>query len=132
MGFGWKLTISFALLFVIGALCGATITLTLGSLHQFTAKAPPAATWEQAVMRNLTNQLHLTPDQQEKVRTPIHEAIERLRAVRQKTVQENNEAFDQALAGLAPLLTPDQQSELDEFRARRMARLRAAWAKPSP
>lgn len=132
MGFGWKLTISFALLFVIGALCGATITLTLGSLHQFTAKAAPAATWEQTVMRNLTNQLQLTPEQQEKVRTPIHEAIERLRAVRQKTVQENNETFDQALAGLAPLLTPDQQQKLDAFRARRMARLRAAWAKPTP
>jgi hypothetical protein len=132
MGFGWKLTISFALLFVIGALCGATITLTLGSLHQFTKKAPPALTWEQAAMKNLTNQLHLTQEQQEKVRTPIHEAIERLRAVRQKTVQENNEAFDQTLAGLAPLLTPDQQQKLDEFRARRMARLRAAWAKPSP
>ena len=132
MGFGWKLTISFALLFVIGALCGATITLTLGSLHQFTAKAPPAITWEQAVMRNLKNQLHLTPEQQDQVRVPIHEAIERLRAVRQKTVQENNEAFDQTLASLAPLLTSEQQQKLDEFRARRMARLRAAMSKPSP
>jgi Spy/CpxP family protein refolding chaperone len=132
MGFGWKLTISFALLFVIGALCGATITLTLNSTHQFTAKAPPVVTWEQAAMRNLTRQLDLTPEQQEKVRVPIHEAIERLRAVRQKTVQENNEAFDQTLAGLAPLLTPDQQQKLDEFRARRTARLRAAMAKASP
>jgi Spy/CpxP family protein refolding chaperone len=131
MGFGWKLTISFALLFVIGALCGATITLTLGSMHQFTAKAP-AITWEQAAMRNITKQLNLTPEQQEKVRVPIHEAIERLKAVRQKTVQENNEAFDQTLAGLAPLLTPEQQQKLDEFRARRMARIRAAMAKPSP
>jgi len=132
MGFGWKLTISFALLFVIGALCGAGITLTLGSLHQFTAKAPPAVTWEQAAMRNLTNQLGLTPEEQEKVRVPIHEAIERLRAVRQKTIQETNEAFDETLAGLAPLLTPDQQHKLDEFRARRMARMRSAYAKPSP
>jgi len=63
---------------------------------------------------------------------PIHEAIERLRAVRQKTVQENNEAFDQTLAGLAPLLTPEQQQKLDEFRARRTARQRAAMAKASP
>ena len=132
MGFGWKLTISFALLFVIGALCGATIALTLGSMHQFTAKAPPAVTWEQAAMRNLTKQLNLTPEQQEKVRVPIHEAIERLRAVRQKTVQENNEAFDQTLAGLASLLTPEQQQKLDEFRARRTVRLRAAMAKVSP
>jgi Spy/CpxP family protein refolding chaperone len=132
MGFGWKLTISFALLFVIGALCGATITLTLNSTHQFTAKTPPVVTWEQAAMRNLTRQLDLTPEQQEKVRVPIHEAIERLRAVRQKTVQENNEAFDQTLAGLAPLLTPDQQQKLDEFRARRTARQRAAMAKASP
>ena len=132
MGFGWKLTISFALLFIIGALCGATITLTLGSLHQFTAKAPPAVTWEQAVMKNLTNQLHLTQEQQDKVRQPIHEAIEKLRAVRQKTMQENSEAFDQTLAGLAPLLTPEQQQELNDFRARRTARLHAAMAKPSP
>jgi hypothetical protein len=132
MGFGWKLTISFALLFVIGALCGATITLTLGSRHLVNAKATPAVSWEQAVMRNLTNQLHLTPEQQEKVRVPIHEAIKRLHAVRIKTIQDNNEAFDQTLAGLAPLLTPDQQQKLDEFRARRMAKLRAAWAKATP
>jgi hypothetical protein len=132
MGFGWKLTISFALLFAIGALCGATITLTLGSLHQFTAKAPAPVSWEQAAMKNLTNQLHLTPEEQDKVRVPIHEAIERLRASRQKMVQENNEAFDQTLSQLAPLLTPEQQKKLDEFRARRMARLRAAWAKQTP
>ncbi|MFY9985447.1 MAG: hypothetical protein WAK31_11855 [Chthoniobacterales bacterium] len=132
MGFGWKLTLSFALLFVIGALCGATIMLTLTSRHQFNTKVPPTVSWEQAVMRNLTNQLHLTPEQQEKVRAPIHEAIERLRAVRIKTVQENNQAFDQTLAGLAPLLDPDQQQKLEEFRARRMAKLRATWAKPSP
>ncbi len=132
MGFGWKLTGSFALLFVIGALCGATITLTLGSLHQFKAKAPPAVAWEQAAMKNLTNQLSLTPEQQEKVRAPIHDAIESLRAIRQKTMMETNDAFDQALAGLKPLLTPEQQVKLDEFRARRISRLRGAYAKPSP
>ena len=132
MGFGWKLTISFALLFVIGALCGATITLTLGSLHQFNAKAPQPLAWEQAAMKNLTNQLSLTPEQQEKVRGPIHDVIEGIRAVRQKTVMETNHEFDQALAGLKPLLTPEQQVKLDEFRARRTARLRAAYAKPSP
>ena len=132
MGFGWKLTISFALLFVIGALCGATITLTLGSRHHFTAKTPPAVNWEKAAMRNLTTQLNLTPEQQEKVRGPIHDAIEKLRAVRQKTLQETNEAFDETLAGLAPLLTPEQQRKLDEFRARRMARLRGSYSKPSP
>jgi Spy/CpxP family protein refolding chaperone len=132
MGFGWKLTISFALLFVIGALCGATITLTLGSRHQFNAKAPPAVAWEQSAMKNLTNQLSLTPEQQQKVRGPIHDAIESIRAVRQKTLMETNDAFDQALVGLKPLLTPEQQVKLDEFRARRMARVRAAYAKPSP
>jgi Spy/CpxP family protein refolding chaperone len=132
MGFGWKLTISFALLFVIGALCGATITLTLGSLHRVNAKVPPAVAWEQSAMRNLTNQLSLDPEQQQKVRGPIHDAIESIRAVRQKTVMETNDAFDQALAGLKPLLTPEQQVKLDEFRARRTARLRATYAKPSP
>jgi flagellar motility protein MotE (MotC chaperone) len=132
MGFGWKLTISFALLFVIGAFCGATITLTVGSLHQFTAKTPGPVTWEQAAMKNLTRQLDLTPEQQEKVRVPIHDAIEKLRAVRQRTLQETNEAFDETLGELAPLLTQEQQKKLDEFRARRMARVRAALAKPSP
>ena len=83
-------------------------------------------------MKNLTNQLSLTPEQQQKVRGPIHDAIESIRAVRQKTVMETNDAFDQALAGLKPLLTPEQQVKLDEFRARRTARLRATYAKPSP
>lgn len=132
MGFGWKLTICFALVFVIGALCGATITLTMGSLYQFNAKAPPAVTWEQVAMKNLTRQLNLTPEQQEKVRGPIHDAIENIRSVRQKTLLETNESFDQALAGLKPLLTPDQQQKLEEFRARRTARLRSTYAKPSP
>ena len=80
-------------------------------------------------MRNLTNQLKLTPEQQQKVRVPIHEAIERLRAIRQKTLQETNQEFDETLANLAPLLTPEQQQKLDKFRARRMARIRAAMAK---
>jgi Spy/CpxP family protein refolding chaperone len=132
MGFGWKLTISFALLFVIGALCGATITLTLGSLHQFNARLPGPVSWEQAAMRNLTHQLDLTPEEQERVRVPIHEAIEKLRAIRQKTIQETNESFDETLAGLAPLLTPEQQQKLEELRARRKAKLRAAWSKPTP
>ena len=83
-------------------------------------------------MGNLTRQLDLTPDQQQKVRVPIHEAIEKLRGIRQKTIQETNEAFDETLAGLAPLLNSDQQKKLEEFRARRMARLRAAWSKPTP
>jgi hypothetical protein len=32
MGFGWKLTISFILLFLIGALCGVALTLVSGLL----------------------------------------------------------------------------------------------------
>ncbi len=83
-------------------------------------------------MKNLTKQLGLTPEQQEKVRGPIHDAIENIRAVRQKTLMETNQSFDQALAGLKPLLTPEQQQKLDEFRTRRTARVRSAYAKPSP
>ncbi|MBV8813757.1 MAG: hypothetical protein JO271_04645 [Verrucomicrobia bacterium] len=83
-------------------------------------------------MRNLTKHLQLTAEQQEKVRVPIHEATERLGAVRRKTLLEINQEFDGTLAGLAPLLTPDQQRKLDQFRARRMARFRAAIARVSP
>jgi Spy/CpxP family protein refolding chaperone len=132
MGFSWKLTISFALLFVIGGLSGSVITLALGSHHYFTARAKQPTNWEETAMRNLTRHLKLTSDQQAKVRVPIHEAVERLSAVRQKTLQEINQEFDQTLAGLAPLLTPDQQRKLDEFRARRMAHTRAAMARQSP
>ncbi|MBV9273076.1 MAG: hypothetical protein JO333_04220 [Verrucomicrobia bacterium] len=132
MGFSWKLTISFALLFVIGGLCGSVITLAVGSHHYFTARARPSVSWEEGVMRNLTKHLQLTAEQQEKVRVPIHEATERLGAVRRKTLLEINQEFDGTLAGLAPLLTPDQQRKLDQFRARRMARFRAAIARVSP
>ena len=132
MGFGWKLTLSFALLFVIGGLCGSAITLTLGSLHRFTAKAQPQGGWEESTVRNLTRQLSLTPDQQVKVRGPIHDAIDKIRTTRQKTLQETNEIFDQTLAGLAPLLNEEQKAKLEEFRARRKARVHAAISKPTP
>jgi Spy/CpxP family protein refolding chaperone len=132
MGFSWKLTIAFALLFVIGGLCGSVITLALGSHYYFTARAKQPVSWEEGAMRNLTRHLKLTPEQQAKVRVPIHDAVERLSSVRQKDLQEINQEFDQTLAGLAPLLTPDQQRRLDEFRTRRMAHIRAAMAKASP
>src|SRR6266550_3653128 len=100
MGFGWKLTISFVLLFLIGALCGVALTLAFNFSHETTQKARAQQRWEDRVVRNLTRRLKLDASQRSQARTAMHDVIAQIRAIQRQQQIQNITLFDQALEKL--------------------------------
>jgi hypothetical protein len=132
MGFGWKLTISFLLLFLIGALCGVALTLAFGLSHRGEQKAQFPQQWEDNAVRNLTKHLKLDPSQQTQARTAVHDVIARIRTIQREQQIENITLFDKALETLYPVLTSRQQHKLDLFRQRRKESLLKRFSSPTP
>jgi hypothetical protein len=132
MGFGWKLTLSFLLLFLIGALCGVALTLVFGLSQRVEQRAQVRQQWEDTAVRNLTKHLKLDPSQQTQARSAVHDVIERIRAIQRDQQINNIRLFDKALETLYPMLTPEQQHKLDVFRQRRKESLLKKFSSPTP
>jgi len=132
MGFAWKLTISFSLLFLIGALCGIALTLVSGLSQRFEQRAHLPQQWENTAVQKLTRHLKLDPSQQTQARTAVHDVITRIRAIQRNQQIENITLFDKALQGLYPILTTEQQHRLDAFRQRRKESLLERFGSPTP
>ena len=132
MGFGWKLTISFLLLFLIGALCGIALTLVCGLSQRFEQKAHLHQQWEDTAVQNLTRHLKLDPSQQTQARAAVHDVITRIRTIQRNQQIENITLFDKALEALYPILTTEQQHRLDVFRQRRKESLLKRFSTPTP
>src|SRR6202011_1635176 len=109
MGFGWKLTISFTLLFLIGALCGVALTLVSGLSQRFEKRAQPPHQWEDTAVQKLTKHLKLDPSQQTQARAAVHDVITRIRTIQRNQQIENIPLFDNALEGFYPQLTTEEQ-----------------------
>jgi 23S rRNA U2552 (ribose-2'-O)-methylase RlmE/FtsJ len=132
MGFGWKLTISFLLLFLIGALCGVALSLVFGLSQRAEKRAHFPQQWEDTAVGNLTKHLQLNPSQQTQARTAIHDVITRFRTIQRNQQIENIALFDKALETLYPMLSPEQQHKLDVFRQRRKESLLKRFSSPTP
>jgi hypothetical protein len=132
MGFGWKLTISFLVLFLIGALCGVVLTLVFGLSQRVNQRTRLPQQWEETAVRNLTKHLKLDPSQQTQARSAIHDVIERIRAIQRDQQINNMILFDKALETLYPMLTPEQKHKLDVFRQRRKESLLRKFGSPTP
>jgi sensor domain CHASE-containing protein len=132
MGFGWKLTVSFLLLFLIGALCGVVLTLVVGLTQRIEQRARIPQQWEDTAVRNLAKHLKLDPSQQIQARTAIHDVIARIKAIQRKQQIDNIMLFDKTLETLYPMLTTEQQHELDVFRDRRKESLLKRFGSPTP
>jgi hypothetical protein len=132
MGFGWKLTISFILLFLIGALCGVALTLVSGLSQRFEQRAHLSQRWEDTAVQKLTKHLKLDPSQQTQARAAVHDVITRIRTIQRNQQIENIALFDKALEGLYPILTTEQRHRLDGFRQRRKESLLKRLSSPTP
>jgi hypothetical protein len=132
MGFGWKLTISFILLFLIGALCGVALTLVSGLSQRFEQRAHLSQQWEDTAVLKLTKHLKLDPSQQTQARAVLHNVITRIRTIQRNQQIENITLFDKALETLYPILTTEQQHRLDVFRQRRKESLLKRFSTPTP
>ena len=119
MGFGWKLGLSFALTFIIGALCG--VALTIG--YQSSQPKRHAARWDQVLMNRLSQELQLSADQRNVIAPKIQAAIAKIQTNRKSCVLESDKGLDEELANLAPLLDDTQKLRLEAFRLQRRERV---------
>ena len=119
MGFGWKLGLSFALTFIIGALCG--VALTIG--YQSSQPKKRAARWDQVLMNRLSQELQLSADQRNVIAPKIQAAIAKIQTNRKSCVLESDKGLDEELANLAPLLDDKQKLRLEAFRLQRRERV---------
>jgi hypothetical protein len=120
MGFGWKLGLSFALTFVIGALCGVALTIGYQSSQP---KKRFVAHWDQILMNNLSRELQLSAEQRNTIQPKIQAAIAKIVSDRKSCVLESDKGLDEELANLAPLLDEKQKLRLEAFRLRRRERV---------
>src|SRR5258708_25522751 len=103
MGFGWKLTISFILLFLIGALCGVALTLVSGLSQRFEQRAHLSQRREDTAVQKLTKHLKLDPSQHTQARAAVHDVITRIRTIQRNRQIENITLLYNALEGRYPI-----------------------------
>jgi 5-bromo-4-chloroindolyl phosphate hydrolysis protein len=124
MGLRWKLILAFAAIFLIGGLCGSALTLVVAQI-----KIPGLASehnrhrWENEIVRNLTNKLGLSTDQQKQFRPQIAAALQQMRTLRRQLVLQSDDLLDQAFQRLESDLTLEQQQKMETFREKRKARI---------
>ena len=63
---------------------------------------------------HLTETLNLTPDQKAKVQPIIDQAKPQMKAIHEEAMQKAKAVMDATTAQIRPILTPEQQTKLDE------------------
>lgn len=65
-------------------------------------------------LERTTEQLNLTPEQKAKVQPIIDQATPQIENIRRDALQKTKAVMDNAMAQIRPLLTPEQQKQLDQ------------------
>jgi hypothetical protein len=122
MGLRWKLVSAFLAIFLIGGFCGSALTLAIAQIKIRGATPGNPHRWEDALMKNLTSKIGLTPDQQTQIRPQIAAALQQMKVLRQQLVLQSDDVLDQTLQRFETQLTPDQQTRMEAFRKKRKER----------
>jgi Spy/CpxP family protein refolding chaperone len=75
-------------------------------------------------LERLTEGMNLTPDQRAKVQPIIDQAQPQVAAIRREAMQKIKTIVENTASQIRPLLTPEQQKQLDENQKARQARMR--------
>jgi Spy/CpxP family protein refolding chaperone len=70
-------------------------------------------------LERMTEKLNLTPEQKAKVQPILDQAKPKIAAIHQEAMQKMKTVMDETIAQLRPMLTPEQQKQLDDLRADR-------------
>lgn len=111
----WKLVSGLLLVFVLGVLAGAFGTrIYLKDRFAHFRKDPKAR--QAFIMRKLSKELELTPDQKIKVEKIVEQVGEKRREFFLKNRPEIKRIMDEGFAQIKKELNNDQQKKLDELR----------------
>ena len=137
----WKVILAFVGVFIAGAVFGGFFTLrSAARVAEVTrpkttpAKAPankpapgaPAAGKGIApqVMRQLTQRLSPTPEQQKAIRPIVSRAAEDLQRMQKEHLADTTRTTERMYSDVAALLTPAQRTQLEQMRQEMLERVR--------
>jgi Spy/CpxP family protein refolding chaperone len=140
----WKVILAFVGVFIAGAVFGGFFTLRSAARlaeasrpKATSAKAPagkqapggpaaPAAAKGIApqVMRQLTQRLSPTPEQQKAIRPIVSRAAEDLQRMQKEHLADTTRTTERMYADVAALLTPTQRAQLEQMRQEMLERVR--------
>lgn len=122
MGVYWRLSVTLAALFVIGGLCGSVLTYSLMGPGGGMGRRP-GRSWETRLFARMQEEANLTPAQVSAFRPEVEEAIRKAKDARRQGLIDSDLNIDAALAHIASQLGPDQRLRMEQFRAKRRARV---------
>lgn len=115
----WRLTLGLVIVF----LAGLAIGLFAGAFHArrvFVARHGPLMAGH--MREHLRHELHLSPDQFEKIAPMIDRSAEQLEEIRRVTSGRVEETMDESRREIAPLLTAEQRERLERMREKQRRR----------
>jgi len=132
----WKVISAFVGVFIAGAVFGGFFTLR--SVDRVVdaargkgtpAKAPatkpaPAKGIAPQVMRQLTQRLSPTPEQQKAIRPIVSRAAEDLQRMQREHLADTTRTTERMYADVSALLTPAQRTQLEQMRQEMLERVR--------
>ena len=126
----WKLAFAFLLVFVAGVTTGALFSTHHIKRHFL---GPPHSGDVSGRMReHLQRALDLTPEQAEKIGPIVDATSARLEAIRVETAERVRKVMEDSKEEIAPLLTPEQQTKLQELKQRHIRILKHHGFGPPP
>jgi len=138
----WKVILAFVGVFIAGAVFGGFFTLRSASkapaagraktAQSPSAKPGPAVGQAQApggriapqVMRQLTQRLSPTPEQQKAIRPIVGRAAEDLQRMQREHLADTARTTERMYADVAAILTPEQRTQLEQMRQEMLERVR--------
>jgi Spy/CpxP family protein refolding chaperone len=67
-------------------------------------------------LERITERLNLTPEQKAKIQPIMDQAKPKMAAIHQEAMQKSKAVMDEAMGQIRPMLTPEQQKQLDDLR----------------
>jgi hypothetical protein len=141
----WKVIVAFVGVFIAGAVFGGFFTLRSAarvaeatrpkaSAAKVPPGKPPAASPAAApatakgiapqVMRQLTQRISPTPEQQKAIRPIVSRAAEDLQRMQKEHLADTTRTTERMYADVAALLTPAQRTQLEQMRQEMLERVR--------
>ncbi len=114
----WKPILGVLLVFLLGALAGATVAHRFDRHRVEAFLSGKGGATSDLIVGRLTRSLDLDRDQQDKVRAIVEETHREIAEIRKPVQDRVDAAIEGFRARIRAVLRPDQQEKFDRFQAR--------------
>src|SRR5438552_3004668 len=106
----FKILVGLLVVFLAGAAVGGVVVVR--AVHKKVLEKTDAARWEPSTMSWLRKEVALTGEQETQVKPAVHEAVDQLKSLRDRTESERKSIWGAMLMQVSDVLTPAQRDKL--------------------